>query len=438
MKPPRLQFGVRFLLAALSLFVPAPAHSQDDLTTRPDSIEAALERARMKRDEIQARLKPEVLSLVRELEEIAGRSTRTERRILRDVAALGPEARPLLLPYLDPGLPKKQGTSYRAARIAHALADAPSDVLTPGLIQLSTEATPEGRRLAIYVLGHQPPDPRIDQHLEKLFYENENVLRLECVRSLALRGGHRELLSRTLSDSDPEILSAVLKALTARRAEWAAGAVSALLTRPRTAGQILDELTGYYLSCPNVVDQKTLVQLLALLLKEEIDAAARIKLLDAVPSFTKSLDLKERRLIEPILESRNSELREAGLVCMALLGHRPAKRELIKHYTKQVESHGGWPKAYEDRADMYLRIRELSLAIKDYKRSIEELGERAFLVSYRDLWMKLARAYVGSGKLRQAFETLNEFGLGPEMRKRILADPAFAPLVDSRYGRSLR
>ena len=425
------------LLAAALLLVPAVQDPAPE-TGRPDSIEALLERVRSRRDELRAQLLPRVEALVADLEEIAGRNPAGERRIRKELGELGREALPLLLPWLDPGLPPEKGPDYRAAVVARTLREGASDALTDGLIQLSREATPQGQRLALSVLGHQPPDPRIDAHLEERFRSSEGFVRLECIRSLALRGGHGGLLRESLRDSDPEIVAAVLGALASRRTEEAAADVISVLDRPRTASQVLDELTEYFLACPAAMDEDRLERLLPYVLKEGVDDESRIKLLDAVPTFTKSLDLRQRRQLEPVLESPNSELREAALVCLTLLGHRPAKKELVGYYTKQIDDHGGYPKAYEDRADIYVRIQEYSAAVKDYKRSIEELGDRATLVSYRELWFKYGRALVQSGKLRQAMEALRDFGLGPEMRAMILADPAFAPLLESRYGRELR
>ncbi len=425
-------------LAILALSSPPALAQAPGSGGQPDSIEALLERARQRRNEVQARLLPQVKEIVDELELVSGRNASAEMRILREIGELGPEALPLFLPYLDPGLPKEKGPSYRAIVLAKALRRVPSDALTAGLIQLTTRATPEGQRLAVSVLAHQPADARIDAHLERRFQATEGFVRLECIRSLALRGGHGELLTQALLDSDPEILAAVLEALATRQAAEAAGDVFGLLERPRIASEVLDELTGYYASCPQVVDEQTFAKLLTLVLKQDIDAAARIKLLNTLPSFAKSLTTKQKRLLEPIVDSHNSELSEAGLVCMALMGHRPSRNELIKSYTKQIEEYGGFPKAYEDRADMHLRLGEFSPAVKDYKRSLAELGERAFLVTYRQVWFKLAKAYVGSNKLRQAMDALKDFGLGPQMRRLVLADPAFEPLIESRHGRELR
>jgi len=422
----------------LALLLFGSLSAQEPPEGADDSIESLLERTRARRDELQSRLAPRVGEIVAELESAAGENVAAEKRLRREIGELGPEALPLFLPFLDPGRPERKGPSYRARILARALADTPSDVLTTGLLQLTTSASPEGQRHAVAVLARQPPDPRIDRQLLLRFQATEGAVRLECIRSLALRGGHEELLERTLRDPDPGIVGAVLEALASRGAAEAAPAVRGLLGRPRSASQVLGKITDYYSACPQVVDETTLDELLPFLLKEEIDDDTRIELLDVVPAFTRSLTLKQRRLIEPILDSRNSDLREAGLVCMALLGQRSARKELIKYYTRQIEEYGGYPKAYEDRADMYLRIREFSPAIKDYKRSLEQLGERAFLVSYRDVWVKLARAQVGANRLRQALETLKEFGLGPRMREIILSDPAFEPLINSRYGRELR
>ena len=428
------------LLISATLASSTPA-AQEEASSSPaseSSIESLLERVRKRRDKLQKELEPQVEVIVQELEKTGGRNAGAERRLTRQIGELGPEALPLFLPYLDPGLPQSRGPSYRARTLTGILRKASSDSLSSGLIQLTQSATAEGKRNAVTVLASQPKDTRVDDHLEELFDATEGDLRLECLRALGARGGHRELLAETLKDTDPEILAIALLALAERAEESVAPKVRALLDRPRASSQVLDELTTYYLACPAMVDEETLNPLLALLLKEEIDPLSRIKLLDAVPSFAKSLNLKQRRLIEPILESPKSELREAGLVCMTLVGQRSARKTLLKEYSRKVDNRRGSPKPYEERGDIYMRIGEPVPASKDYKRSIDVLAERASLATYRGLWIKLSKSYVFSSKLRQAYDTLKEFGLGPELRREILADPDFKPLIESRYGREFR
>ena len=429
------------LLSALALAPTAQEPPTDPAPTRrPDSIEAFLRRARAKRDAIQARLKPEVESIVAQLEEIAGRSSKSsERRILAEIEGLGPEAAPLFVPYLEPGEPVKAGPSYRAKTIAKALSRAPTDALTEGLFDLAENGTDEGQRQAILLLGYQPADPRIDAYLEQVYANTEGIQRLESVRAMARRGGHDELFRQALFVADPELVAEILAAFALRQDPSVSDAVLTLARDARAAAPVLGGLVAYYRACPSAADEATLDALLPLLLREDVELADKVDLLDAIPTFTSSLELRLRRLMEPVLESKTTELREAGLVCMTLLGNRSAKKELLRFYDKRVSDNDNWPKGYEDRGDVLVRIGDHSSAAKDFKRALELLEDRARLTNYRDLWLKLARAYVQAGRLRQGLEALEEFGLGPAVREQVLADPAFEPLVSSsRYGRAFR
>src|SRR5262249_2679239 len=133
--------------------------------------------------------------------------------------------------------------------------------------------------------------------------------------------------------------------------------------------------------------------------------------------------------------SSDSALKDAALVALTILGDPKAKRDLMRFYDDQVDGNKTWPLAYSRRGDIELRIGEFRAAIKDYLHAVDLHGESAKLPGNRDPWVNLARAYIHDGKLKQAADTLDTFGMTSELRHTLKEDPEFKPLVEHpKYG----
>lgn len=412
-------------------------------SSQDGSLEEYLRRQRAEREALHARLREPVRELVDRLEQLSDPTRSELERVRQELDALGPEAGAILVVHIDPGnveTSPPSGTSLRAREVTDALMRARAPGIVDELIARTQTGSLTGRIHAVEVLGTSPDEERASAHLGTLFRTSEGRLRLEVVRSLATLGGgsNAATLRAALTDDDAEIVSTVLAALAEAHSTDAAPAVLNLTRVSDAAAPVSSQIVTYYLACPGVVDEDVLQALIDLALSNDVDLEKRIEVLEAIPSFESAKGSKLRRQLAPILDTSVTALREAGLICLAVLGDRSAKRDLLKAYDTVVQKNEDWPEAFERRADIHLKVGDYNEAIRDYKRAIELLSNRARQGAYRKLWINMARAYVQSKKLRQAHDTLVEVGLSAALKRELAEDPDFAPLREhSRYGRVL-
>jgi len=428
------------LLASFALATTTAAAAQDG------SLEAYLRRLRIEREALHAQLREPVRELVDRLEQLDDPTRGELERVRQEIDGLGPEAGPILVPYIDPGPgpdgdeSSPEGHELRAREITDALIRLRAPGIVGDLIRRTATGTAVGRIHAIEILGSSPEPERAGAHLEELFRTSTGKLRLEVVRSLARLGGTRNAptLRAALTDSDPDVVGTVLAVLAAAHSIDAAPAVLNLTKLSDAAAPVSSGIVAYYLACPEVVDEEVLSALVGLALSADLELERRIEVLDAIPSFEAAKGSRLRRQLDPILDTSVTALREAGLICLASLGDRSARRDLLRAYDDLVQKNGDWPDAYEHRADIQLRIGNYNEAVKDYRRAIELLSSRARQGAYRKLWISMARAYVKGQKLRQAHDTLEEIGLSDKLKAELAADPDFSPLLEhSRYRKIL-
>lgn len=415
--------------------------AQGDPSVQDGSLEEYLRRLRTEREAIHAQLREPVRELVDRLEQLSDPTRSELERVRQELDGLGPEAGSILVVYIDPGETETSpptGTSLRAREVTDALMRSNAPGIVDELIARTQTGSLSGRVHAVEILGTSPEIGRASAHLEELFRTAKGRLRLEVVRSLARLGGGQNAatLRAALTDDDSEIVGTVLEALAEAHSTDAAPAILNLTRLSDAAAPVSSEIVTYYLACPGVVDEDVLQALVGLALSNDVALEKRIEVLEAIPSFESAKSTKLRRQLDPILDTSVTALREAGLICLAVLGDRSAKRDLLRTYDQLVQNNDDWPEAYERRADIHLQVGDYTEAVRDYKRAIELLSSRARQGAYRKLWINMARAYVKSKKLRQASETLEEVGLSASLKQELAADPDFGPLREhSRYGR---
>jgi len=427
------------VLALGLLLQPASAQTGTDADGGP-TLEAFLARARAERDALHARLGVEAQRLVAELEADTkpGRLSLENLRIELD--RLGPEAAPVLVPYLEPGTEPTDGTKFRAEEITAALQRARPAGIVAELALYTQRGSEAGRIHAIRVLGSVPERESAGEHLARIFEASKGALRLESARSLGALGGNASTLQRALQDDDPEVVRTVLAALTDWKNVDAAPAVLALAREPQSAAPVVAELVAYWRASPEVVDMETLSAMIRLTLRQDVASADRVALLDAIPAFEEAEDRAVRRELEPVASTPDAAVREAALICMVLLGDRGKRRVLLDAYDQPIEAQGDYWKDYSQRGAILVRIGDYSAAAKDYERAIELLARRSRngRATNQDLWIDLARSHVLAGKLAKAVDALEDMGLTRSLKERLRADPDFRELVESsRYGRVL-
>ena len=290
----------------------------------------------------------------------------------------------------------------------------------------------EGRLNAVRVLARSPDRARASERLAVLFGTAEGELRRAALSSLAQQGGpeNLDLMRGALSDPDPEIVRSVLRALSLARERAVGPAVVDILRSARTAAPVLPDALFYLRQCPEAVDDGAIDVLVALADNAALAPAARVSILEALPAFRPSA-AKLKKPMEPLLQHADLKLREAAQICMVLVGDRGERRNLLKAYDSFVEENATWPKAFEQRGDVLLRIGDAGDAAKDFKRALElskDSGDR-------ELWIKLARAYAPR---RQAASSLRGAGLGVDPARPLGAARRRPGLPGARRALALR
>ncbi|MSR62324.1 MAG: hypothetical protein EXS08_07765 [Planctomycetes bacterium] len=415
------------LLAALLVLAPAPRVA----LARPDdgSLEAFLRRVRAAREAESARLAPEVETLVAKLG--VARTASELKALEAKLEGMGSEAMPLLIPFLDPGANAPPEKLKQAQEVAEVLARSKSSALLEELVRMASNATPQGRVLAMRVLGASPESERALAALRALYPQVSGALRAECVRSLARLASDDPLIVASLADTHPEVLAAAIRALSSEPRKKPRAEVVSLLGDGNRGADVLNELVEYFSVPGQELDEDVVVALARFACREDLGPAARLKVLDGLPRFGVPLSSRLRRELEPLLESTDSAIKDGVLIALTLLNDSKARRDLMKFYDEQVKGSPGWPLAYQRRGDVELKIGEYRDAARDYQQALRLHDDSAKLPGNRDLWVNLARAYIKDNKLKLAADALAEFGLTSELRRTLKADPDFQPLAES-------
>lgn len=402
------------------------------------SLEELLRRAREKREENARRLGPRVDDLVRRLDALGASGAVTEIGRVRDeLVALGPEAAPLLLPHLDPGATSSEGERARARHVGAALQALGSGAVTRELIHMARTGSKEGRTNAMEVLGSSPDVELASACLADIFRNAKGPLRTGAVTALARLGGpgNEALLLEALGDDDPEVLKAVLAALTGVRSSAALAQVRDLAGAPMVAAPLVPEILAYYRSCADALEEDDLQALVRLAAHDAPSPEDRLRVLDTLPALTDDVSSRTEKLFDPLLASKEEELQEAARICLALLGDRGQRREILKRYDDLVDQNENWSGAYSQRAAIHLRLGDPGEAAKDYRRAIQIREDQGRPLD-EELYVQLARAYSLDGNAKKAHDALQTAGLSRSELRALALDPDFGTIRDhSRYGK---
>ncbi len=389
-------------LALLALAAPVLARDESG------SLEAYLRRMRGEREKEYARLRPLVEEVVRKLGQ--SRSAGELKKLQGDLQNLGSETAPLLVPYLDPGATPTPEQEKQAQEVAVLLARARNPALLESLVRLANLGSPRGRQLAVRVLGDSPEVPRALAALHALHPGVNGSLRAEVIHAVARLAPADPLIAAALADSQPEVISAALRALASEPRKAPRPEVVALLDDASRGADVLAELMDYFCVPGQEIEEEVVFALLRFAVREDLAVEVRLRVLDGLPHLGVKLSNRLGKEMEPLVSTADSAIRDGALVALTLLKDNKARRELMRDYDEQVKNNETWPQAYQRRGDIELRIGEYREAAKDYRNSLSLHGDSARLPGNRDLWVNLARALVKDDKLKAAAEALEEFG----------------------------
>jgi tetratricopeptide (TPR) repeat protein len=412
------------VLSVLALTLAAAPLARDE----SGSLESYLKRVRSARESEQARLRPQVEDLVRRLGQ--ARTSTELKKTQGELEALGSEAAPLLVPFLDPGATPTPEQEKQAQEVAALLVHAHNPALFEELVRRANLASPRGRILAVRVLGESPEVARALEALRALHPTVSGSLRAECVRALAHLAPGDPLVVAALSDTHPEVIAAGLHALASEPRKRPRPEAIALLADETRGADVLPDLVEYLAVPGQEIEDDVVSSLARFALREDLPVETRLKVLEGLPRLGIKLTSRLGKELEPLLTTQDSAIKDAVLVALTLLKDGRARRELMRHYDDQVKENETWPNAYKQRGDIELKIGEYKEAVRDYEDALRLHGESARLPGNRDLWVNLARAQVKDNKLKAAAETLGKFGMASDLKRAIAADPDFQPLVE--------
>jgi hypothetical protein len=408
--------------------VPAPASADE-------SLEAFLRRVREREQAVQTALRPRVERIVLGLESLAQPpDPKLLAALHAEIDELGGEAAPLLVPELDPGPEPSPQAAFRAGELVRALARTDTAAISAPLGELTRTGSALGRRNAIRCLAHAS-DAAAEARLHELFEGSDPELRRAAAVALAERRSpaRAAFLQRALSEPDPELVGAVVAALAQAPDAEATDAIFSLLARPAAAAPWMERILQW-LGAIAPLPEERLAALVDLALDGRLSSEARASLLEVV-ARAGSLPKQEERRLEALTRESDAVLREAALVCLARLGDRNARRELVRIYDELVSKNERWPTAYQKRADVLLEIGEPREASQDYRQAVDLVlaqGRRPA----PELWLALARALLRDDRMRQAHDVLLEGRVGAADLAPLADDPDFRPLREHpRYGR---
>ena len=177
--------GPLLLLAAFALATAAPAAHQDG------SLEAYLRRLRVEREALHARLREPVRELVERLEQLDNPTRAELERVRQEIDDLGPEAGPILVPYIDPGSdpgPKgddaaTEGHVFRSREITNALIRLRAPGIVGDLIRRTATGSTVGRIHAVEMLGRLK-DPRAVEVLAEMMADEDEDFGKRCLEAI--------------------------------------------------------------------------------------------------------------------------------------------------------------------------------------------------------------------------------------------------------------
>ncbi|MCE9595734.1 MAG: hypothetical protein K8S98_16210 [Planctomycetes bacterium] len=429
-----------FLVAAL-VGTPSLGAAQDKSAPereppQRETFEELLARARTQRDALQQRLGSDVKDKVARLEpnERVAKAADLERAIA-DVAALGSEAAPLLVPYLDPGAQPPARDSVRAKRVAEALVRMDTTPVTEALLAALDKFGDDGRKNVLVVLETSKEPDRVRPKVAALFRDAHGQVKGAALRALFALGAANDeaFVKEVLLGADPELTRLTLRALADGRQPALLDSVETLLADTKRAAPLLTDVIGYLRAVKDSLRDKDVLAFAKLANVQELEVEKRSVVLDVLPSLVDKLTPELKKTLERASESRDRKARESAFVARVCLGDKSARKDLMLEYDERIKKNDRWAPAFGERAEILYRIRDYDAAVKDYNNAIV-VGKND-PTPRPEYYVGLARSYAMLGRLKEASEWLERAPITFDELKALADDPAFAKLRDhAKYG----
>ena len=310
-----------------------------------------------------------------------------------------------------------------------------TSAITDQLLAMLSTAKLDGKRNALRVLEKTPDKARVQPVVEALFKSSEGSLRQASLRTLITLGGTQNdaLLTEVLASTDDTLVGMALVGLAETRNTSAIDKVRSILADSR-ANQLAVQLLGYFKAVSGTTSEADIVALMHLA-QGSAPLDVRIAIVESLPALGATLNTELRRTMQPITESTERKLSDAGMVAMVRLGDKASRKDLLKPYDERIADNERWAQAWVDRGDVYARIGEDDNAIKDFQKAI--VVGKDDPTFQPDAFIKLARALAREGKLKEAADKLRVAPVSLEVLRGLRNDPDFKKLRESKYGKDV-
>ncbi|MEM6675146.1 MAG: hypothetical protein AAF726_20010 [Planctomycetota bacterium] len=433
------------LVLALPLTVVQDSGGTSDDDSGRHSLEDLLREAEKERAAQLAKLSPKVASIVVQMDELrAPVRTSVSDDLQSSLAAIGPEAGPLLVPFLEPGDEPSRTAIFRSELVAEVLAGLGTSTVTDALLDVARTGTVVGRANALDVLGASPEPERSLDAIVRIakgeFDAGIEEEQLAFVREAAFAAiaqigtpEANEFVRKTLTGSDLERASAALRALESSPVESSADTVLAVL-RTDAAARLAGAIAVYYESHEELLEDFDHSELVGdVSVQESIEPETRIDLFDLLRQSDARIGTPAKRRVDDYTESARSDVRNAALLLLARLGDRGARRELQREHDTRVETSGSIP-AYSDRATLLHEIGEYDDAVRDWRAVLELLEQNPGFRRQRGPFVGIARSLARQKRYRDARKYLEIAPISLEQLVELGKERDFRGMRDSRYG----
>lgn len=425
------------LLACLTLAAPAfPAASsplQEPGQSR-GSLQDLLGRLRADYAKRSVALAAQVQSELDQIESVAGRNIeQTLARRRKALLLLCPNAAPLLVPALEPGIEMEANKVRRAQLVVSVLQESNCPAITDALLAAANSGSISGRLFALEVLATSKEPARVAPAVRDLYQSSSGPIQRSALVTLSLLGGEeaREMVDAALNDDDIALATVAIDALASTKNRGAAERILGLAGSDRGAA-LISPLLRYFSAVPDALESdEAVATMITLALDRQLLTGQRISIFDHL-RLREELDISRdsRKELEPTTNSVRQDVADACLSMLARHGDNRARKKLLSKYDDKVERQIDFSDVYASRAEILEHIGEWSNAISDFKKAIRfaRRGERN-----ADVYRGIARCLAQSKKYKDAAKYLSESPLSFRDLRDLARDAAFEGMLKTKY-----
>ena len=444
MSRPRLLSSLFAALPAILLSAATPLAHAGSPAPPGDAVEPAVQRRSLQEllEELRAaeRIQLEAMrgsaeAALRDLRAaVQAKDAGAVRKSQAALEALLPAAAPLLVAQLDPGAEAKDTERAVAAALAQALAARPAPSIHVTLATIAREGSPSGRVNALRVLPGTADPARVASVLREVYEDSEGAVRSAALEALARVGREEDkpLFLAALRSGNSSLVRAALHRVTETADPAFVPIVRSVLADPAVAAPALPSLLAYLRVLK--LEKEDVEALLGVIESGLFSVADRTSALALLQDSERAVDSRARRRLRDLADGTASpEIARTAQETLAILGDNRARKDLLAGYDERVERAPDSSDPWLDRANCWYRIREWSKALADYRKAIQlSAGEPRVQPQAH---VGAARCSALTGKVKQAADYLQSAPITTEQLRALAADPVFAELRASRYGR---